>query len=133
MGMCSITIWDRLTQIFDLFAVGCFISNMSVRFWLIYFDINYNVLLANGTWKGMIDQSWNVEDNFFIKYRRTLGNIAWLIKFLWIDILIILMIAIFIAVEEVAQIMAIIYLIFYIFFFVIYYNIWAIWIMSRYV
>ena len=70
----------------DLFCSGCYIDILLLRYWLIYFDINHSILLSNGTWKSVIDQNWNEDNNFFLKHHDKWGNYHFFKKFLWISI-----------------------------------------------
>ena len=69
-------------------AAASFIFITFSRFFLIYFDINYNILIANDEWKSIINQNHiksKKESNFFIKYKSSLGSKMWWMRLIIID------------------------------------------------
>eukprot|EP01083_Nonionella_stella_P125761 380406_1 len=68
-----------------LFTELVFISIIALRFWLIYYDTNYIVVMCNDQWKGIIAQSYNTTNNFFITHKATLGNQKFLLKWVMFD------------------------------------------------
>eukprot|EP01083_Nonionella_stella_P269076 910131_1 len=57
-----------------------FISIIAIRFWLVYYDTNYFVVMCNDEWKGIIAQSYNTTGNFFTKHKAKWGNQTFLLK-----------------------------------------------------
>ena len=80
----SATFYQALSSL-DVFSTAAGVAAMASRFWLIWFDINYSILLGDNLWKGIIDETWDKNSNFFLKYRHNLGNFSFLMKFVWIN------------------------------------------------
>lgn len=106
------------------FTVTGFITITFVRFFLVYFDIKYNVLIANDEWKSIIDHNHNKNQtsNFFIKYRSTLGSENWWFKFIIIDTIIAAIISPILAWYKLDDLLYIHNGIFYIAFIIIYFK-----------
>eukprot|EP01083_Nonionella_stella_P070964 190262_1 len=68
-----------------LFSQMTFMIIITMRFWLIYYDTNYIVIMCNDQWKGIIAQSYNTTNNFFITHKATLGNQKFLLKWVMFD------------------------------------------------
>jgi len=116
------------------FAVSGFIAITFVRFFLVYFDIKYNVLMANNEWKSIINRNYNYKnrdknadqktktDSFFIKYKSTLGSEKWWTRFIIIDLFLALIISPFLAWFKLDDLLFIHNGFFYILFIVIYFK-----------
>ena len=54
-----------------------------IRVWLMYYDINYYHVLKNQEWMKHINPSrYTSQNNFWLKYRSTLGSMSYMIKFI---------------------------------------------------
>ena len=83
-----ISITQLVLNALIIFAGNCFICVMFVRFWLVYYDINYNILMATDKWKSIIDVTYNTDNNFFIQNKSKWGNQRYLMRFIYIDMVI---------------------------------------------
>ena len=48
------------------------------RFWILYFEIKFQVASINGQWQKMLDPNFiDNKDSYFIQHKKTLGNYKW--------------------------------------------------------
>eukprot|EP01084_Bolivina_argentea_P305526 527808_1 len=111
---------EFVLQCIIAYCTSSFICIMFVRFWFIYYETNYNVLMANDKWKSVIDNTYNTNNNFFIKNKATFGNQKWLMKWAYADMALGFIITPIIVETGVGWIGMIVMILFYIAFFFIY-------------
>ena len=56
-------------------SVNMFIASISIRYWLLYYDIKYTKANTKNEWIKHINN--NYTDSWFIKYRKSFGNTSW--------------------------------------------------------
>eukprot|EP01084_Bolivina_argentea_P151138 263837_1 len=72
----------------------------NIRLWITYYDIQYSNLIGSNEWKNVIDQNYNINQSFFVKHKRTLGNKKFLKIALWVCCVIVTLISILLSIID---------------------------------
>mmetsp|Transcript_21500 Transcript_21500/g.34531 ORF Transcript_21500/g.34531 Transcript_21500/m.34531 type:complete len:500 (-) Transcript_21500:99-1598(-) len=77
-----------IVQIVAVWASGAGFMCIETRFWLVFYETNINILMAEEKWCTVLDMKNNpAEQSFFLRYNQTLGNYRFLCRFLFVCIL----------------------------------------------